>query len=427
MRNLERPAKRFAGIADVFRDSGGVYFASSVTAFIFSATGPVAIVVSVAINGGLSERDLASWIFAAFFISGAITLGFSLAYRQPLGFAWTIPGTVLLASALDHLSFAEVIGAYWVTGLLMVAIGLTGVVRKALQATPMPIVMAMVSGVFLQFGLDLVLAFEQQFWIASSMVAGYACIAVLPRLSRIVPPVGIALVAGAAAVWATGTWNPPQAIEHWVGLPTVYWPEFSRQAIVELVIPLAITVLVVQNGQGFAVLTAAGHRPPINAMTAACGIGSMVFAVFGSVCTCVTGPSNAVLSSQGEVERQYSGAVIFGILFIVFGIFAVGATWMMLSLPFAFVAVLGGLALLPVLQRAFVATFSTQFTLGALVTLLVTVSDISIWNIGSPFWGLVFGFAASGLFERDDFRALRAKTDAMANGAELARKEPPNS
>ena len=40
--------------------------------------------------------------------------------------------------------------------------------------------------------------------------------------------------------------------------------------------PLAITVLVVQNGQGIAVLGASGHAAPINAITAACGAGSIV-------------------------------------------------------------------------------------------------------------------------------------------------------
>jgi predicted benzoate:H+ symporter BenE len=32
-----------------------------------------------------------------------------------------------------------------------------------------------------------------------------------------------------------------------------------------------------------------------------------------------------------------------------------------------------------------------------------------MFNIGAPFWGLVFGFAASWLLEREDFRAARAR------------------
>ena len=38
----------------------------------------------------------------------------------------------------------------------MLVLGLSGWVRRATQAAPMPIVMAMVAGVFLRFGLGLV-------------------------------------------------------------------------------------------------------------------------------------------------------------------------------------------------------------------------------------------------------------------------------
>ena len=61
--------------------------------------------------------------------------------------------------------------------------------------------------------------------------------------------------------------------------------------------------------------------------------------------------------------------------------------------------------MLRVLQTAFTISFKDRFALGALVTFLVTVADVAIFNIGAPFWGLVFGFAASWLLERDDFRA----------------------
>jgi benzoate membrane transport protein len=57
-----------------------------------------------------------------------------------------------------------------------------------------------------------------------------------------------------------------------------------------------------------------------------------------------------------------------------------------------------------VLQTAFSISFRDRFTLGALVTFVVTVADVAVFNIGAPFWGLVFGFAASRLLERGDFR-----------------------
>jgi len=40
------------------------------------------------------------------------------------------------------------------------------------------------------------------------------------------------------------------------------------------VVPLAITILLVQNGRGIAVLTAAGHGPLVGAITIAGGLGA---------------------------------------------------------------------------------------------------------------------------------------------------------
>ena len=399
--SFDRP---IAGLRELRRDINSIYVGTAVVAFLFSCTGPVAIILSVGLGGGLTETEIGSWIFSGCVVSGLITIWFSLAYRQPLSFAWTIPGTVLLASAFDHLSFAEVIGAYWVTALLLAVIGLSGGVRKSLRYVPMPIVLAMVAGIFLEFGLDMVLAFQSEMLLSAIMVLAYFAVLVIPGLRAIVPPVVMTLIAGIAVVLVTGNFNPSEGTLQWVALPVLHWPTFSQQSLFELVVPLAITVLVAQNGQGFAVLMSSGHKPPVNNMTIACGVGSACNAVFGAVSTCVTGPANAVLVSAGEPSRQYTAGVLFGLMTIVFGVLAFAATWLLLSLPAEFIAVLSGLALLPVLLRAFVTAFSGRFQMSALVTLLVTVSEISIWNIGAPFWGLVAGLAVAALIEREDFR-----------------------
>jgi benzoate membrane transport protein len=404
---LENPALPLPSPPRLLRDFGGVYAANAVVAFLFAASGPVAIILAVGARGGLSETDLASWIFGSFFLNGLISIGFALLYRQPLVFFWTIPGTVLVGPALEHLTFPEVIGAFHMTGLLMLLLGLSGWVRRAMEAVPMPIVMAMVAGVFLRFGVDLVLAFRDDLWIALPMTAVFLALSVAPRLARFVPPLIGALVAGAVAIWWLGTFAPPADALIVFAAPQLYVPQFSWAAMVELVIPLAITVLVVQNGQGVSVLAANGHAAPINAVTVACGAGSMLTALVGTVSTCLTGPVNAIISSSGEKQRQYTAAVFVGVLALAFGLFAPLFTRLLLATPPAFIATLAGLAMLRVLQTAFTVSFRDRFTFGALVTFLVTVADVPIFNIGAPFWGLVVGLAASWLLERDDLR--RAK------------------
>jgi benzoate membrane transport protein len=223
------------------------------------------------------------------------------------------------------------------------------------------------------------------------------------KIGSLLPPVLGALATGAIAVWWLGKFQPPGTLFAFAA-PNLYVPVFSWQAMIELVVPLAITVLVVQNGQGFAVLTAAGHKPPIGAIATACGGASIITAFMGAVSTCLTGPVNAIISSSGEKHRHYTAGVLIGLLALAFGLMSPFFTRLLLATPPAFIAALGGLAMLRVLQTAFTVSFGGgKFALGALVTFLVTVADVSIFNVGAAFWGLVLGFAISWLLERKDF------------------------
>ena len=118
-----------------------------------------------------------------------------------------------------------------------------------------------------------------------------------------------------------------------------------------------------------------------------------------------TGPVNAIISFSGEKHRHYTAGVLVGLLALVFGLLSPLFVRLLLSTPPAFIAALGGLAMLRVLQTAFGVAFGGKFSLGALVTFLVTVADVPIFNIGAAFWGLVIGFGISWLLERKDFNS----------------------
>lgn len=403
--HLERPAGPPPAWRRMLADLGPGYAANGLIGFIFAATGPVAIILAVGTRGGLSEAELASWVFGVFFINGLLTLAMSWRYRMPLGFAWTIPGTVLVGPALQHLSFAEVIGAFYATSALVLAMGLSGWVKRFMQALPMPIVMGMVAGVFLRFGLDIVRALHSDVAIAAPMVLAFLALSAAPALGRRLPPVIGALLAGVLAIALLGRMEGAALASLTLAQPVVQAPAWSVAALVELVVPLAITVLVVQNGQGIAVLKNAGHEPPTNTIAVACGVGAAFSAMVGAVSSCLTGPTNALLTSSGERARHYTAALSFGLVAVLFGLMAPTFTGLMLAAPPEFIMVLGGVAMLRVLQGAFVASFSGRFTLGALVSLLVTVADLSLLNIGAAFWGLIAGVMVSWAMERSDFVA----------------------
>lgn len=374
---------------------------TALVAFVFSTTAPFALIIASTAKGGLTEAHIASWVFGGFLINGIISICFSLYYRQPLIFLWTMPGTVLVGQALAHMTLAEAVGAYIVIAVLVLALGLSGMVRRVMEAIPMPIVMAMVAGVFLQFCLDWILAFKEQFWIVAPMTAVFFGLLLAPALAQKIPPLIAALIVGAViAVW-TGTGNAVGPLQLAIQLPQLTMPVFSLPALVELVIPVAITVLVVQNGQGIGVLTAAGHKPPIDPITVACGVSALLTATTGAVSSCLAGPVTAILVSSEERERQYMGAVVMGVLCILFGLTAPFVTRLSLAAPKELIATLAGLAMLKILQTAFIVAFKDRYSLSALMTFVVTVSGITIANIGAPFWGIVAGYVCAKTLERD--------------------------
>jgi benzoate membrane transport protein len=402
--NIERPAAPPARLPKVFADLSTTILANGLIGFIFAATGPFAVILSVGTRGGLTSAELASWVFGVFVVNGLLSLFMSWRYQMPLAFGWTIPGTVLVGPALQHLPFSAVIGAFYATSLLILLLGLSGFVKRIMSALPMPIVMGMVAGVFLHFGLDVILALDRDAAIAAPMVIVFFLCSAIPALGRRLPPVIAALLVGAIVIAMLGRLDLGDLGALGAARPILQTPSWSWAAMLELVIPLTITVLVVQNGQGVAVLKAAGHEPPITMIAVACGIGSALSAAFGAVSSCLTGPTNALISSSGDKTRHYTGGLAFGCLALVFGILAPTFTNLTLATPKAFIMVLAGLAMLRALQSAFVTSFgSGKFTLGAMVSLLVTVADISLFNIGSAFWGLIAGFAVSWLMERGDF------------------------
>ncbi|MEW1933781.1 benzoate/H(+) symporter BenE family transporter [Rhodococcus sp. NPDC079359] len=400
------PERRPPNLRALRADFGGLYVGAGATGVLFSATGPVAVIMGAAAAGSLTAAQTASWVFGVFVLNGILTLVASWVYRMPLSFFWTIPGTVLVGQSLASLTWPEVVGAYLATGVLIIVLGATGVVAKLMAFLPHSVVMAMVAGAFLSFGTGLVQSVSSNVLIAGTMVVAWLALTRSDVWSRRIPPVLAALMAGLAALAVTGGYTPltgPAAELPLIGLPELVAPSFSGAAMAQLVIPLAITVVAVQNGQGAAVLSSAGHRPPMTAVTIACGVWSLLVAPLGAVSTCLAGPTNALLVAVGERSRQYIAGMTCGALAIVVGVLAPVLVRGLAVVPATFIAALAGLAMLEALRGAFTAAFSDSTgrpVLAPLITLLVTVSGTDVAGLGAPFWGLVAGVAVTYVLDR---------------------------
>lgn len=374
-------------------------------AWLFGVTGPLLIVLNSAEVGGLSNTAITSWIFSIYVVGGLTTIGLSVYYKQPIAVAFTIPGAVLVGTSLLSHSFTDVLGAYVITSLLLLVIAITKSTSLLMNAIPLPIMMGMVSGVLLPFGINIFMSVLDMPLVNGAALAIFLLLVFYKRIGAYIPPILGAIIVAISIL----SFYKPIAIpakSFVISLPTIYMPTFNLGTISELAIPLLVTVIAIQNAQGIAILNNIGYKAPIEALTTWSGLASLVNSFFGAHSACIAGPMTGIIADEtsGELRYRYKSAVLMGLLWVFFGLFASSVISLVREIPISLIQLLAGLALLNVLKNCLVDSFSSKFQMGALFSFMITLSDFSLLNIGSPFWGLVFGVIFSYVFEKGDFK-----------------------
>ncbi|AET94133.1 Benzoate membrane transport protein (plasmid) [Burkholderia sp. YI23] len=369
-----------------------LYFSLAFASMSFSATGPVAIIIAAAREGGLSFAQTSSWLFASIGINGLASIAISWKTRQPLLFLWTIPGAILAAPVIAQFGFGAAVGTYLVCAAVLLVLGVTNLVALLDRWVPMPIVMAMIAGLFIKYVLAVVHSTVAAPLIGVAMLMAFFGLMWLERRNAApLPPLIGAMLAGAAMLFATGFQLPSHTGGAWIATPALVTPRFDLHAISQLLLPMLITVLFVQNAQGLAVTRASGYRTSLRLVTITSGVLTAITAPFGGCPSVLAGPSNAILVSGGTHGRHYIGALIAGVLCVAIGLFATAYVFLLTSLPGTYIAILAGLAMTGVLEKSFVAAFRSALPLSAMIVFVVTLSDVTLLGIGAAFWGVVAG------------------------------------
>lgn len=149
--------------------------------------------------------------------------------------------------------------------------------------------------------------------IALSMMLKFIVLSASPEIAAVAPPVAMAAVVGIAIAIAAGQLGSGILDDGVVASPVYNAPELFFAAMTELVVPLATTVVIVQKGQGIAVLQAAGYKPGVNLAAATSGLVSLPMALIGNVTSCLTGPTNALIVSGPNKQRHYTAAMVTGL------------------------------------------------------------------------------------------------------------------
>lgn len=390
-----------SGLRDLPRHLTIRTVSAGLVAAIFGCSGPALIVIGAAEAGSLSNAQTVSWLFAIYVLGGLISLGLALHYKQPVTGAYSIPGAALVAGTLATFSFEQAVGGFVMAGVIVLLLGVSGLIGKVMRWLPLPIVMAMIAGALIRFGIGMVKALQD-----APLIVGLAVVAFFfsMRLTRVVPPVLVALVVGVVAAGLGGAFQIADVDIAFV-LPAPTGPVFTLDAFLAISVPLAVLVIGAENAQATGVLITEGYRPPVNTMTVVSGVGGIVAGLLGGHNANIAGPMTAICSSEqaGENrEGRYAATVVNGVLFAGFGLVAGAAVPLVLAMPAPLIAAVAGLAMIGVLLSAFQNAFtrSAGHQTGAFIALIVVMSGFSLFGISAPFWALVAGVLVSVFTER---------------------------
>jgi benzoate membrane transport protein len=388
----------------IWRDFSSAAVWAGLTAFVWYAFGAVPLHIGVSGQLGLSIAQTSSWIFVVWFSGAVSSIALSLYFRQPIPITWTIPGLIYLGTLAGRFSFAELVGANLVAGVILVVFGLLGVGRRLMQWLPVPIVMGMFGGSILGYVTRMIAATVQDLAVAGTSVACYLIGRLLanPR----VPPVGMAVVGGgiAAAIVGTGSAAPLE----WT------WPafvvpqlQFSLAAIVAVSLPMVVLAMGLGNVQGLGFLLAQGYAVPVNTVSTVVGINSVVNTLLGGHPATVARTGVAILGGPdaGPASGRYWAAVIAALLTIAMAFAATPVASLLKVLPKTYVFAIAGLAIVGSLQDALEKAFGGKLRFGALTAFAVSMTPFAILGITSAFWALLAGLSASLLAERKDLLA----------------------
>lgn len=373
--------------------SASAFIAGFITVLV-SLTGPVAIIIQAAKMGDLSQAQLTSWIWAMSITSGACGLWLSLRYRTPIVCAFSTGGAALLIDALPQYAYSDVIGAYIFAAVLVVLLGASGLFSRLMQHVPRSIVSGMLAGILFVFGAHLFVSLQQAPTLVLPIILAYLIIKrVIPRYAVLA-----ALLTGVIVCLLLGQLNT-QVLRFTFVIPEATLPGLSLPALIGVGVPLAFVALASQYAPGVAVLQSSGyHHTPISPLITTTGISTILFAPFGLHGTTLAAITAAICTGpecHPDHQKRYVAAVVCGVFYIFFGLFATVVTTLFIAIPETFVASLAGLALLGALSSGLAGAMADESEREAgVITFLMTASGVSFFGVGSAFWGLIAGVVA---------------------------------
>ncbi len=364
-----------------------------VAGFIAMMTGVTSSLVLMFQAGqaaGLTSAEISSWIWALFMGMAVCSIGLSLRYRSPITVAWSTPGAALLITSLGGVAYPEAIGAFITCAVLVIICGVTGSFERLVKRLPTSLAAALLAGILFKIGSEIFVAAQHRTGLVLGMFFTYLIVKrYSPRYAVLVT-----LLVGVALSGMLGLLNfSGFALE--VAMPVWTTPSFSIAATVSIGIPLFVVAMTSQNMPGVAVLRADGYQVPASPLITATGIISLITAPFGAHGINLAAISAAICTgphAHEDRDKRYTAAIWCGIFYAIAGVFGATLAALFAAFPKELVLSIAALALFgSIINGLTVAMNEPTEREAALITFMVTASGLTLFSIGSAFWGIVAG------------------------------------
>lgn len=375
---------------------------SGFVAVLVGYASSAAIIWQAALAAGATTGQIAGWMTALGLAMGVSTLALTLWYRAPVLTAWSTPGAALLVTGLQGVSIQDAIGVFIVANALIVLCGITGLFARLMKIIPHSLASAMLAGILLRFGLQAFNSLNSELILCGSMLLAWLVLKVIvPRYAVIAAMlVGIAIALVKGDIVTDGVNLSPV-------LPAFIAPHFSLAHSISIALPLFLVTMASQNAPGIATMKASGYSLPVSPLIVFTGLLALLFSPFGVYSICIAAITAAICQSpeaHPDANRRWLAAAAAGVFYILAGVFGGSVTGLMAALPVSWIQMLAGLALLGTISGSlFQALHNEAERDAAIVTFLVTASGLTVFGVGSAFWGLVVGgicYSVLTLFRR---------------------------
>ncbi|WP_045821496.1 benzoate/H(+) symporter BenE family transporter [Williamsia herbipolensis] len=378
------------------RVSLSVPIGAGVVCAVVGFTSSFAVVLTGLRAVGASPAQAASGLLAACVLQGLGMLALAIRFRMPITLAWSTPGAALIASTgVVEGGWPAAVGAFVVTGVLIVATGLWSGLSRLIALIPAAVAQAMLAGVLLPLCLAPVTALSHHPWaIAPILLAWVVLVRFSPRWA----------VPGAFAVAVVVIVVDLVRSEASIGsdqlLPQVVWttPHLTVAAVTGIALPLYIVTMAAQNIPGVAVMRTFDYEVPWRPSMGVTGLTTVVGAGFGVHALNLAAISAALAASPDadpDRNRRWVAAVSAGVAYLVIGAGSAAVATLVVLAPEGTIQAVAGVALLAPLAGALSAAAGAPGDGGqrtaAVATFVVAASGTAFAGIGSAFWALLVG------------------------------------